>query len=240
MPLPAINTPFRRSGASVGNGRPGSSAMTSSSRTMWLPMARTPVKITVELAAVGVIAAIALGLGINGAGMVSGHVDPLLNAGAQDEAVYGHASARMVRTGHWMTPIFLDRFMLNKPPLLMWAGAASMRFSGITPHALRLPVLAAGALCCVLIYGWLRRSHSAAAGMAGVVLLIGTPVFHSTTRKFMTDTLLTLLVIASMFVIAVDPRWERRWTAIAFGAVSGAAVMTKSAAGLLPLLILAV
>ncbi len=27
-----------------------------------------------------------------------------------------------------MTPIFLDRFMLNRPPLLMWAGGASIRF----------------------------------------------------------------------------------------------------------------
>ena len=66
------------------------------------------------------------------------------------------------------------------------------------------------------------------------------PVFHSIGRKFMTDTLLTLFVVAAMFVIAADPPWERRWTAIAFGAFSGAAVMTKSAAGLLPLLILAV
>ena len=172
--------------------------------------------------------------------MASGYVDPLLHAGAQDEAVYGHAAARMVRTGEWMTPIFLDRFMLNKPPLLLWAGAASMRLSGISPLTLRLPVLAAGALCCVLIYWWLRRSGSMAAGFAGVVLLVGTPVFQSITRKFMTDTLLTLFIVAALFVVAIDPRWERLRTPIAFGVFSGAAVMTKSAAGLLPLLILAV
>jgi len=193
-----------------------------------------------ELVAVGLIAAIALGFGISSAGLASGTVDPLLHAGAQDEAVYGHAAARMVRTGHWMTPIFLDRFMLNKPPLLMWAGAASMRLAGVNPLALRLPALVAGALCCVFVYWWLRRSRSMAAGIAGVVLLFGTPVFHSISRKFMTDALLTLFVVAAMFVIVTDPRWERRWTAIAFGALSGAAVMTKSAAGLLPLLILAV
>ena len=172
--------------------------------------------------------------------MASGFVDPLLHAGAQDEAVYGHAAARMVQTGHWLTPIFLERFMLNKPPLLMWAGAASMRLFGVNPVALRLPVLIAGVLCCVLIYWWLRRSQSIAAGVAGVVLLLGMPVFHSIGRKFMTDTLLTLFLVAAMCVIAADPVFQRRWTAIAFGALSGAAVMTKSAAGLLPLLILAV
>src|SRR3984885_1816364 len=214
--------------------------MTSSSRTMWLPMVPTPLKITVELAAVGVIAAIALGLGINGAGMASGIVDPILHAGAQDEAVYGHASARMLRTGDWMTPIFLDRFMLNKPPLLMWAGAASMRLFGINPLALRLPVLAAGVLCCVLIYAWLRRTQSVAAAISGVLLLLGTPLFHNMNRTFMTDGLLTLFVVAAMFALAEDPRLEHTLIAVVFGALSGATVMTKSAAGLLPLLILAV
>ncbi|HTC87535.1 MAG TPA: glycosyltransferase family 39 protein [Bryobacteraceae bacterium] len=193
-----------------------------------------------ELAAVGLVAAIALSFGISSAGMASGFVDPLLHAGAQDEAVYGHAAARMVQTGDWATPIFLDRFMLNKPPLLMWAGAASMRVCGVNPVALRLPVLIAGVLCCLFIYWWSRRAHSASAAISGMLLLLGTPLFHDMNRRFMTDALLTLFVVAAMFVTQADPRWERRWTAVAFGALSGAAVMTKSAAGLLPLLILVV
>lgn len=200
----------------------------------------SPTRIAAELATVGLITAIALGFSINAAGIASGYVDPILHAGAQDEAVYGHAAAVMVRTGHLMTPVFLERFMLNKPPLLMWTGAASMRLFGIAPLTLRLPVLAAGVLCCMLVYWWLRRSRSIAASVAGVVLLLGTPMFYSISRKFMTDTLLTLFVVAAMFLIAADPRWQRRGTAIAFGALSGAAVMTKSAAGLLPLLMLAV
>ncbi len=207
---------------------------------MWLSMARNLPTIAAELIAVALIAAIALGFAINSAGMASGYVDPLLHAGAQDEAVYGHAAARMVRTGHWATPIFLDRFMLNKPPLLMWVGAATMGLAGISPVTLRLPVLAAGVLCCVLVYWWVRRSQSAAAAFVGVLLLLGTPVFQSISRKFMTDVLLTFFVVAAMFLAAVDPRWERRFTAIGFGVFSGAAVMTKSAAGLLPLLIIAV
>jgi len=199
-----------------------------------------PKLIALELVAVAVIAAIALGAGIGSAGIASGYVDPLLHAGAQDEAVYGHAAAVMVRTSHWMTPVFLERFMLNKPPLLMWAGAASMRLMGISPIALRVPVLAAAVLCCVLIYWWVRRSRSIAAGLASVALLLGMPVFFSISRKFMTDALLTLFVVAAMFVIAVDPRWERRGSPALFGVLSGAGIMTKSAAGLLPLLILAI
>jgi hypothetical protein len=202
-------------------------------------MARTHV-IALELAAVGLIAASVLAFRIQGVGMASGTVDPILHAGAQDEAVYGHAAARMVRSGHWMTPIFLDRFMLNKPPLLMWAGAASMRLFGIDPLALRLPVLLAGVLCSVFIYWWVRRSRSMPAAIAGVVLLLGAPLFRDMNRTFMTDGLLTLFVVAAMFLLAADPRWEQRWTPIAFGLLPGLAVMTKSAAGLLPLVVLAI
>jgi hypothetical protein len=194
----------------------------------------------VELVAVCLLVAIALGFHIGSAGIASGYVDPLLHAGAQDEAVYGHAAARMVRSGHWLTPIFLERFMLNKPPLLLWAGAASMRVSGLNPLALRLPVVAAGVLCCLLVYWWLRRSQSAAASVSGVVLLLGMPLFHAMSRRFMTDVLLTLFVVAAMLALVMDPTWQRRTTAIAFGAFSGAAILTKSAAGSLPLLILAV
>jgi len=200
-------------------------------------MARYQVTIAAELAAVGVISAIALGFGINHQGIASGYVDPLLHAGAQDEAVYGYAAARMVRTGHWLTPVFLDRFMLNKPPLLIWAGAISMRLSHISPLTLRLPVIAAGVLCCILVYWWLRRSQPMATAISGVVLLLSAPLFHAMTRRFMTDALLTLFVVAAMFLVGADPRWERRATPFAFGALSGAAIMTKSAAGLLPLLI---
>lgn len=196
-------------------------------------------RIALELIAVGLIAASVLGFGIQSAGMASGTVDPILHAGAQDEAVYGHAAARMVRTGHWMTPVFLDRFMLNKPPLLMWTGAASMGLFGINPLALRLPVLLAGVLCCVCIYWWVRRSRSIPNAIAGVVLLLGGALFHDMNRTFMTDGLLTLFVVSAMFVIAADPRWEQNWTPVAFGILSGLAVMTKSVAGLLPLLILA-
>src|SRR3984957_8536479 len=153
-------------------------------------MPRYQITLAAEFAAVAVIAAIALGFHIQSAGMASGIVDPILHAGAQDEAVYGHAASRMVRTGYCLTPIFLDRFMLNKPPLLMWTGAASMRLFGINPLALRLPVLLAGVLSCVLIYWWLRRSRSLPVAIAGVALLLGTPLFHDMDRTFMTDGVL--------------------------------------------------
>lgn len=195
-------------------------------------------KFVIEIVAITMISAIAIGFGIQGAGMASGYVDPFLNAGAQDEAVYGHAAANMVHTGHWLTPVFLDRLMLNKTPLLLWSGATTMRAFGVSPTVLRLPVIGAAVLCCVLVYCWLRRSQPVLAASGGLLLLLSNAIFHSLARKFMTDILLTSLIVAAMFVLTADPALNRAKSAGLFGFFSGAAIMTKGAAGILPLLIL--
>lgn len=195
---------------------------------------------SLELAVVALISAATLAFGIQGAGIASGYVDPIIKAGAQDEAVYGHAAAAMVRTGQWLTPTFLGRFMLNKPPLLMWSGAFAMRVFGVNPIALRIAPICAAALCCVLVYAWLRRSLPVLAAASGVLLLVGNSLFHSMSRKFMTDILLTLLITAAVFVMSSDLGLARIRSAVFFGLLSGVAILTKSAAGFMPLLILIV
>lgn len=187
---------------------------------------------------VGLIAAIALAFGIQNAGIAGGYVDPILPARAQDEAVYAHAAAQIIRTGHWLTPVFLGRLLLNKPPLLMWAGAVSLRLFGVGPALVRLPALAAGVGCCLFVYLWLRRSKSIAAALCGVLLLLGDPLFHTMARTFMTDILLTFLITAAILTIAVDSRLDTWASAVLFGISCGAAILTKSAAGVLPLVIL--
>jgi 4-amino-4-deoxy-L-arabinose transferase-like glycosyltransferase len=196
---------------------------------------RTP---RAELVVVALISAAVLGFGIQSTGVASGYVDQILKAGAQDEAVYGHAAAAMVRTGSWLTPEFLHRFMLNKPPLLMWLGSLGMRVFSMNPVALRIVPIGAAVLCCVVVYAWLRRSLPVLAAASGVLLLLGNSLFHSMARKFMTDILLTLLITSAVFVLSLDPRFARIQTATLFGLLCGAAILTKSAAGAMPLLIL--
>jgi hypothetical protein len=200
---------------------------------------RRRVKRVVETVLVAALALAAVGFGIWGVGMGSGEIDPFLKFGAGDEVVYGHAAARMVSTGHWATSIYLDRLLLNKPPLLMWLGALAMHLFGVSPFVLRLPVVLAGAFCCGLLYLWMRRmKQPVTAAFIALILLAGDPFFHVMARKFMTDILLTLWITLAVFVLAGDFRLSKTWTAYAYGALTGAAIMTKSAAGLIPLLIL--
>ena len=51
-------------------------------------------------------------------GLAGDYVDPISKITAQDEALYASTSIGMARQGGWLTPKFLGRYALYKPPLL--------------------------------------------------------------------------------------------------------------------------
>ena len=120
----------------------------------------------------------------------------------------------------------------------MWAGAQSLGLFGVSPLALRLPVLLAGVTVCLLAFLWARRSHRFWLSLAAVVLLISNTIFHTLCRRFMADAMLTMWLAAVAYLVDRDPRLSKPATVWGIGLFSGAAIMTKSIAGLLPLMIL--
>ncbi len=185
------------------------------------------------------LATLALGFQLDRTGIATGFVDPIGRVGAQDEAVYAHTAIRMAQTGQWLTPSFLGRHALYKPPLLYWLSGLSVRLFGVSPLSLRLPSLLAGALAAALLFAWLRPSTSLPAAAAASILLVSSPIFHRVSRMCLTDALLALGLIGALCAVARDPRLARRRSLWTFSACSAAAILVKGVAGLLPLLILA-
>src|ERR1700728_191618 len=110
-----------------------------------------------------VVASVILSWNIWNVGIASGYIDPVMHLGAQDEATYTREAITMARDGGWMTPTFLGRWVFEKPPLLMWLSAVSMRIFGIGRVSARMPVVCAGALICALCFAMVRRHRSVAA-----------------------------------------------------------------------------
>ncbi|MBI3698438.1 MAG: glycosyltransferase family 39 protein [Acidobacteria bacterium] len=146
----------------------------------------------------------------------------------------------MARAGDWMTPKLLGRYFLEKPPLLAWLSGLSIKCFGVSLLALRLPVLLAGSLAATLVFLWLWETRSAVAALAGAMLLVSNRLWHTYSRLCMTDALLGTWVAAAIYCWARDPTLARRATFMAFCFFAAAAVMTKSIAGLAPLLALLV
>jgi hypothetical protein len=175
-----------------------------------------------------------LAAGANSPGLATAYADPISKIHAQDEAVYAATSLGMARGDGWITPKFLGRYALYKPPLLYWLSAASVRLFGESAFALRLPSLFAGAATVTLVFLWLSAQVSLAAALTGALLVISNHIFFVLARVALTDSLLTLEITLAAFVVSLRPRLDSRASLWTFALASGFAIMTKAIAGVLP------
>lgn len=188
------------------------------------------------IAAVFCVSLVVLAWGAGKPGLATSYVDPVAKIQAQDEAVYGSTSLTMAAKGGWITPMFLGRYALYKPPMLYWLSALSVNVLGRNPLALRAPSLLSGAATVTVIFCWLRTAAPLLTAFAGALLLLSSHMFFVLSRVGLTDALLTFEMTCAMFALARDPRLESRACLGVFGCASGAAIMTKGVAGLFPLL----
>jgi hypothetical protein len=168
-------------------------------------------------------------------GMAGDYVDPISKITAQDEALYAHSAIYMARNGQWLTPRFMGRLGLYKPPLLAWAAGLSARIGGVTRLSLRFPVALACSLALGLIFLWVAEIRSWQAGVCAAILLASSHLWHSLGSLCMTDGLLASFFIAGMYCLFADPWLESRAALWGLSASVAAAVLTKSVAGVLPL-----
>ena len=181
-----------------------------------------------------------LGYGLTRPGPAEVYSDPVSKVRAQDETEYANSAIRMATEGGWGTPRFMGRYLLVKPPLLIWLSASSMKLLGVSLFAFRLPALLAGAFATVLLVLWAARSHSWWAAAATGLFLVANPLWHTFSRIAYTDILLAAAMTSALGTLACDPGLEKRASIVVFGASLAAGIMAKNAAGILPVFVLAV
>ncbi len=185
------------------------------------------------------VACALLGYDLGKTGLAQAYIDPVAHIRAQDEAVYASTSLHMAEQGGWLTPMLLGRYAFYKPPLLYWvSGFAARCFRG-SEWALRLPSLLAAAAIVTILFGWIWRDQSLLRAAAACALLISDRLFHTLAHLALTDMLVVLWIVIAMAAVHSDPALERRRSLWIFGAAVGLAILTKSLAGLLPLMMLA-
>ena len=181
-----------------------------------------------------------LGWNASVSGVASAYVDPIAHVQDQDEALYGSISLEMATHHHWMTPVFLARYELVKPPLLYWLESLGMRVFGMGRLSMRLPSIFASALTTAIAFLWVAEAGAGLlAALTAALLLVSTHLFWVLSRTGLTDALLTCFTALAMFALARDPQLSSRRGLWTFGLASGAAIMTKGIAGLFALLALA-
>jgi len=193
------------------------------------------------LRALAAVAAVAFALLVVRAarvGIAGDYVDPIGRVTAQDEALYSHSAIEMARGGGWLTPTFMGRLALYKPPLLIWAAGLSARIFGIGRLPLRLPVVMVCSLCAGLVFWWAAEMTSWQAGLWAAMLLVSDRMWHVLASLCMTDGLLVAAFVVAMYCLFRDPWLESRLSLWGYAGAAAAAVLTKGVAGVLPLAIL--
>ena len=160
---------------------------------------------------------------------------PLAN---YDDAYYAEKAKQMLRTGDWLTPRFAGIERLDNPPLFLWLMAGSFALLGVTSFAAVLWSALAGVACVALTHRLARRlGCDAFESFASGLVLLGTGYVLKYANHAMFDVFLAALFL--LVLLAYRRAWEGERPAwIAIGAISGLAVLTKSALGLFPLLVI--
>ena len=162
------------------------------------------------MCAVALLALVCLLVRAARVGLAGDYVDSIGKITAQDEALYAHSAIRMAQQGDWLTPKFMGRFALYKPPLLMWASGLSARILGVSRLPLRLPVALLASLAVGLVFLWAAELRGWQAGACAAALVISNHLWHVLGGMCMTDGLLAAFLVAAMYCLFSDPWLESR------------------------------
>jgi len=132
-----------------------------------------------------------------------------------DEGAFGEATREMLERGDYLSTWLNGQPRYDKPILIYWLQAASVRVFGLDEFALRLPSALAAAAWIAAILAFARRFLGRDTAYAAAFIAAGTAGVTVIGRGAIADALLNLFLALSMFDIvryAGDPRpaWRRR------------------------------
>jgi 4-amino-4-deoxy-L-arabinose transferase-like glycosyltransferase len=160
-------------------------------------------------------------------GLAGDYLDPVAKISAQDEALYSHSAIRMAQQGDWLTPRFLERFALYKPPLTIWLAGLSAKLLGVSRIALRLPMILIAALGLGLLFLFAAEMRAWQAGAFLVALMLSNRLWMVPASMVLTDGLLAAFEIGAMYCLMADPWLESRAAFWGFAGSFAAAILTK-------------
>ena len=113
----------------------------------------------------------------------------------------------MAATGQWLVPHLNGFEHFQKPPLLYWATAASIRLFGTNEWAARLPSALAALGALVLTWLIARRFFSPTRAVAAALVLLSSVEFFTMARLLTPDMTLTFWVTAAVAALVYRRNW---------------------------------
>lgn len=163
-----------------------------------------------------------------------------------DEAIYAQNAREMVEGGDWATLRWQGEPQFPRPPLSVWVMAVGRALAGPThaEAAVRWPLaLAVGleiVLVALLAARLARRSEASAprlaVGMVAGGLLLGSDLVVGYARFVESEPFLCVAIVGAALAWEHARASARRGPIVVWGALVGAATLTKQIIGAIPLL----
>jgi 4-amino-4-deoxy-L-arabinose transferase-like glycosyltransferase len=151
-----------------------------------------------------------------------------------DEATYAEVAHEAVVNHSYVDFTWNGHSYLRKPPLLFWTIAASFKAFGESEFSARLPSVVLGVGTLLLIYAMGAADFGRLAGLAAGMVPLGFYFFIARGgRECATDAPLIFFSTLAIFALG-RARLHRGWAPIV-GVACGLALLSKGAAGLIPL-----
>jgi 4-amino-4-deoxy-L-arabinose transferase-like glycosyltransferase len=150
------------------------------------------------------------------------------------DALYSHVAQNMAATGDWVTPYADGVRFLDKPPMLYWLAAASLRVFGVSEFAVRFPAACAVAAIALLIFFLGRKAGGPFAGfVAGSAFTFCAGTFLFTLMAFPDIFFVFFLTLAvTAFYVWYRDDGNPVFPALLFYAAAAGAVLSKGLIGL--------
>jgi len=150
------------------------------------------------------------------------------------DALYSHVAQNMAATGDWVTPYANGVRFLDKPPMLYWLTAASLRVFGVNEFAVRFPAVCAVSAIALLLLFLGRKAGGYFAGFAAgstFAFCAGTFLFTLMAFPDIFFVFFLTLAVTAFYVWYQDDR-NPACPALIFYAASAGAVLSKGLIGL--------
>lgn len=147
-----------------------------------------------------------------------------------DEGRYGEVSREMIERGDWVTPTLNYAPYFEKPPLLYWVMAASLKLFGEREWAVRLVPATCGALGLLVVW-WLALVTVGREAARWAPSILGTTTMYFVMARIpIIDMLFSVLLAASLTTWwrSEQTRGSARWWWLAgTGGLLGLAALAK-------------
>ncbi|MBC7962113.1 MAG: glycosyltransferase family 39 protein, partial [Steroidobacteraceae bacterium] len=153
-----------------------------------------------------------------------------------DEGRYAEIPREMLERWDFITPTLNYVHYFEKPPLLYWLNAASMRIFGLNEFAARLPSALCGLATVLTTYLTARWLYDRRTALISALILGTSAGFVLQSRIILTDMLLTFCLTAALgaFIVAAsqEKHRDRALPWYLFYLFSALAVLTKGLIGI--------